>query len=240
MQADKSALPERFVQLCHNRYLQKNVHWISKWQKDTLLSSDQKKKLTASADPSLTWIPLKEKLVPSLKLVLFSYCASFLASRYTFPTRQSILSFDGLVTWVHSFTPWQDWTTTNKWSSPFLPRSHFLHALRVMTVLELVQLFWVGSGKSQVYHISFMTGRQTSDLCYLECDREPTWPLGEHWTLTGQDLLAESVLCGPLPQHVAHTSMHDCIRQLSMASLQCKYIESKAIDNGLITYLLQP
>lgn len=43
----------------------------------------------------------------SLKLVLLSYCASFSASHYIFSMWQSSVSFDGLVTWVHSFPPWQ-------------------------------------------------------------------------------------------------------------------------------------
>lgn len=100
----------------------------------------------------------------SLKLVLLSYCASLSASHYIFSMWQSSVSFDGLVTQVHSLPPWQGrvpWPRNHYRYFCQQPPPPFLPALRVVTMLELMQLFWVEGGVGQVRQ----TGSQTSDLC---------------------------------------------------------------------------
>lgn len=102
----------------------------------------------------------------SLKLVLLSYCASLSASHYIFSMWQSSVSFDGLVTGVHSFPPWQG-------RVPW-PRNHyryfcqaailpFLPALRVVTMLELMQLFWVEGGVGQVASLLHVRDRESNE-----------------------------------------------------------------------------
>lgn len=126
----------------------------------------------------------------SLKLVLLSYCASFSASHYIFSMWQSSVSFDGLVTWVHSFPPWQG-------RVPW-PRNHYRYFCQasILTICACAQ----GCDDAGAYAAvlsrrwgrtsrQFITRPRQGDkrvICAgcisLDCDREPTRPPGQHST----------------------------------------------------------